>query len=175
MADLYMEVLEKDMSYGVQAAGLQGLFKVNPEAAMEKAKALESAESDDLLAGIGVMYASSGDASFLPFFEKNLGKVDNEAAAQFIGAYLGLAFQAGPDTLGDAINKTGAIAKDQSSSLWRRYSYTMALAEMRGMMQSEEMAENTELVALLPGLNEQLSEIKAAETNSQLKAMFMSL
>jgi len=172
LTTLFTEVLEKDKSPGVQAAGLQGLFQADPNTAMAKAKALENTDSDALMAGIGGMYAASGDASYLPFFEERLTKVDNQEAGQFVGAYLGLALQNGPEALTKAITNVGGVAKNQKSSLWQRYGYTMALAEMRGMATSEEAASQPGMADIATLVSGQIEAIKSAETNGQLKAVF---
>ncbi len=172
LVSLFTEVLDKDKSPGVQAAGLQGLFEADPVAAMAKAKTLENTKSDALMAGIGGMYAASGDAEFLPYFEERLTKVDNQEAGQFVGAYLGLAMQNGPEALTSAVKNIGTVAANQKSSLWQRYGYTMALAEMRGMATSEEGAKQPGMAAIATLIGEQINTIKNAETNSQLKAVF---
>lgn len=169
---LFAEVLEKDKSPSVQAAGLEGLFQSDPNTAMAKAKLMEDTDSDPLMAGIGNMYAASGDAQYLPFFKERLTKVDNQEAGQFVGAYLGLALQNGPESLTEAIKNVGGVAQNQKSSLWQRYGYTMALAEMGGMAKSEEGAKQPGMEAIATVVTEQIEAIKSAETNSQLKAVF---
>ncbi len=173
LAALYLEVLDKDQSYGVMTSGLQGLFKVNPTEAITRAKALETSPNDELLSGVASIYASTGDASYLPFFERTLSKVDNQAAGPFVGAYLGLALQNGPEVLAKAVKTVGEQAMDQSTSLWRRYGFTSALAELRQALVSEPSLSS------IPGMSdvanvitEEIEAIKAAETNAQLQGVF---
>jgi aminopeptidase N len=172
LVSLFSNVLENDKSPSVQAAALQGLFQADPTTALAKAKMLENTESDALIAGIGGMYAASGDAEYLPYFEDRLTKVDNQEAGEFVGAYLGLAFQNGPEALTKAVKNIGSVAANQKSSLWQRYGYTMALAELRGLTKSDEAAAQPGMDAIGTLLTEQINTIKSAETNSQLKMVF---
>ena len=172
LESFYADVIDNDLSYAVMTSGLQGLFKVNPSAAAERAKRLEDSDSEALLAGVASVYASSGDAGYLPFFERKIDAVDNEASAEFAGAYLGLAFQNGPEALDGAIDALGARAKDQSTSLWRRYAFASALAELRGAVRSDEMKDTPGLAAVGTKLDAELTAIKAAETNPQLQGVF---
>ena len=175
LADLYLHVLDNDQSSMVMATGLQGLFKVNPTGALERAKTFEDSDSETLLTGVAGLYAAAGETGRLSFFEKNLGKVDNRAAGEFAGAYLGLAFQDGPESLKEAISTLGTKAQDQSTSVWKRFGYTNALAELKQVATSEEAAAQPGMTAVATQLTTVIDAIKVAETNPQLKAMFSQM
>ena len=83
-----------------------------------------------------------------------------------------MAFQNGPEALTKAVKSIGSVAANQKSSLWQRYGYTMALAELRGLTKSDEAAAQPGMDAIGTLLTEQINTIKNAETNSQLKAVF---
>ena len=173
LAQLYLDALDTDPSELVMTTGLQGLFKVNPTAALERAEAMEDSESEGVIAGVAQVYASSGDAARLPFFERKLDVVDNRAAGEFAGAYLGLAMQNGPDVLAKAVKALGAKATDQDNSLWRRFGFTSALAELRGAISGNEaLASQPGMTDVVPVITEQIEAVKAAETNPQLRGVF---
>ena len=173
LAQLYIDALDQDASELVMTTGLQGLFKVNPTAAIERAAKLENSESEGLITGVGALYASTGDAKYLPFFERKLDAVDNRAAGEFAGAYLGLAFQNGPASLKSAIETIGNRAVDQETSLWRRFGFTSALAELRTMLSSNEaIGSQAGMAEVVAQIGQQIEAIKAAETNPQLKGVF---
>lgn len=173
LADLFQEVLDKDKSFGVQNSALQGLYATDPTAAIARAKTLENTESNDLLSGVAMIYAMTGDAAYLPFFESKLKKTDNEGAGEFAGAYLGLALQGGPSDLSKAVTTIGNQAKDQSTSPWRRYGFTSALAELRqALTMSDEFKGINGMDAVADLITTQINAVKTAETNPQLKAIF---
>ena len=174
LAALYAEVLDDERDYGVLASGLQGLFKVDPGAALEQAEKLRDDAPDQLLGGIAQVFASTGDAKYLPFFEERLGDVDGESTYAFAGSYLGLAAQTG--RLKEAVERVGGLARDQSSSPWLRFGYMRNLAELQRLIASPRGAALTggdETVADLVGA--QVDAIKAAETNPQLRDIFAQM
>ena len=83
-----------------------------------------------------------------------------------------MAFQQGPEAVARAADKLTAVATDQSTSLWRRYGYTSAMAELRAMAASEGMAEQPGAAEAAAALTQRIEAVKAAETNPQLKAVF---
>ena len=175
LEELYREVLSKDQSYGVMSSGLQGLFKVNPSAGAAAAAKLESSANDDLLVGVATIYATQGDQSKLGFFEEKLATVDNQQAGEFAGAYIGLAMQGGLASTQKAIDRLGELALDQKTSLYRRYSFTSALAELRSLADNPALKEDLDGVDIAPMITEKIEAIKAAETNPQLQAAFMGM
>ena len=171
---LYREVVDNERDYGVMASGLQGMFKVNPTEALAQAEKLQDDAPDALLSGIAQIFAGAGDEKYLPFFEENLANVDGESTYPFTGAYLGLAAQTG--NLKAAVERVGAMAQDQSTSLWMRFGVMRNLSELNqvlGTPQGSELAGGDETVA--PLVAEQVSAIKAAETNAQLQQIFAQM
>ncbi len=175
LEQLYREVLSEDQSYGVMSSGLQGLFKVNPTAGAEEAAKLESSESVDLLVGVASIYAAQGAQEKLGFFEEKLSEVDNQQAGEFAAAYIGLAIQGGPEATKSAIDRLATQAMDQQTSIYRRYSFTAALAELRSIATTpgvQQLLKGEDLSGLL---TEKINAIKAAETNPQLQGAFSGM
>lgn len=69
---IYADRLEKDQSYLVISTALKNLSKINPEKAMEKAKALENEKSSKMLAGVAQLYGAHGNKDKYAFFETAL-------------------------------------------------------------------------------------------------------
>lgn len=59
-----------EQSYAIVAAGLEGLVKANPEAAMKKAKNLENEEGKKIIFAIADLYANNGSDENAAFFTK---------------------------------------------------------------------------------------------------------
>ncbi len=173
VGDLYKEIIANEQSYGVLAASLPAYYKADSTAALAEAEKLEEVESDEVMAGIATIYAQNGNEKYNAFFERSLGKVDGQAAGQLAAAYLGSALKQGPENLTAAVETLGTMARDQSTSLWRRYGFTSALAELRGAVSSPQAPTGMDAVASV--ITEQIDAAKAAETNSQLKAAFSSM
>ena len=175
LAQFYMDILDVDDNYLVMTTGLQGLFKVNPTEALARAEKLEDSDSEALIGGVATVYATSGDPSKLAFFERKIDKIDNEMSGEFAGAYLGLAFQNGPESTAKAIEALGSRAANQKTSLWRRFGFARALGELKAVVTSEEIAEQPGMRDVAAALTSQLDKIKAAETNPQLQMIFSQM
>ena len=175
MGALYREVLSKDRSYGVKAAALQGLYQVDPVAGAAEAKKLESSDKEAVIVGLAKIYAGAGDAAYLPYFESKIRTIDNQSAGEFAGAYLGLALQGGAGAVERAVEQLSAVALDQKSSLWQRYSFTAALAELRGAANNPNLKAMLGGADITPMLTAKIDAIKAAETNPQLQGAFSAM
>lgn len=81
MNDLYTAALS-EKSYAVTGAGLSGLAKENPTLAMEKAKGLETENSDNIRFTIMDLYSNYGDDKNDAFF---LGQKDNFGGFEALG------------------------------------------------------------------------------------------
>ncbi|MCE3295305.1 MAG: Membrane alanyl aminopeptidase [Crocinitomicaceae bacterium] len=67
--DLCLDRLKNDRSYYVVGIALNEISKKNPAMALSEAKKLEKEQSTKIKSTIAQIYAGSGDASHLPFFE----------------------------------------------------------------------------------------------------------
>lgn len=72
MKELAIQVLESDSSYLVESEALFGLARFDSTMAMNKAKALENEDSQEMLSKIAVLYGRFGSEANYPFFEKTL-------------------------------------------------------------------------------------------------------
>ena len=124
---------------------------------------------------MAAIYAELGDRERLGFFERRLADVDNQQAGEFAGAYLGLAMKNGPEATRDAIERLAQSVLDEETSLWRRYSFTAALAELKTVAGQPAVRQLLGGEDLEPLLTEKISAIKAVETNPQLIGAFSAM
>lgn len=177
--DIAKKAIEQDSAYTVVAAGLQALVVLAPEEATTYAKKLEKEESSDILAAISSIYAESGDAAYLPFFVQNINRVDGYNALGFLESYQMLAAELDLDIAMDAMQNLKKVATE-NSSLWRRFGATRSLNQMRNYYNQiakmeEDEATQAALQQSVLAINQMIEDIKAVETNSQLKSLYNQL
>lgn len=153
--------------YPVVAAGLEVLNELDPSAAAKAAGKLETIENDAIRGALAGIYAVSGDVSKLPFFEKQIMEVDGYDAINLLDAYRGLLAKAGEEKILAGIGKMKALALNLSTSPWRRLAATKALNEWREEFKTTAEGEKVEM------LGDIITEIKDAETEPQLKQIYM--
>ena len=161
-------------AYPVVAVGLQALVATDPEAAAKASAALEEIDNDDITAALAGLYSESGDLSKLPYFESRLRKTDGFNAVGLYTAYQQLLAQGetAEQTAGVAAMK--AIALDQSQSPWRRLAATKAISDLRTTLSDQvgDVEAGEELNKLIMEMGTSLDEIRAAETNAELKNIY---
>ncbi|MCB9290372.1 MAG: alanyl aminopeptidase [Lewinellaceae bacterium] len=164
--------IQLDSAYNVMGAALQYLSVNDTEAALAYAQKLEEEDADDLLLAVGELYSGSGNPSYLPFFEKNLEKLNDFSSIYFFESYQSLAVEAGLPASRQAVERLKALALDEMKNPWLRYSATRALNEMRNTFaDSSEEAEHELSQAIL----EDIKEIKAFEKNAQLQLYYQQM
>ncbi|MGB1247834.1 MAG: M1 family metallopeptidase [Chitinophagales bacterium] len=73
-------------SYMVNAAGLEGLSYIDPEAALAKAEEWETIDNYDILDVVGYIYAEEGEADKQAYFT-NLVTTSNDVVDKYYGVY----------------------------------------------------------------------------------------
>jgi len=166
----------KDSSYTVISSALELLNTQDKAAALEAAKGLEKETNSDILGAVGAMYAESGDLKYLPFFERNMETVDGFGAISFFSGYGKLAASGPVATAGQVTAKLKAIAVNMKQSPWRRVAATRTLFEMKmayaEKSQEAGSAEKTALENLVNEIGKMVEDIKAVETEPQIKALY---
>lgn len=177
--ELAKEAISNDKAYPVISAALQALITLDETVALEYAEKLENEKSDDIKAAVSSIYANSGDAKYMPYFEKNFNDIDGFSAVSFIESYQQLAATADANTAITAMGKLKNMATDMSQSLWRRFGATRAIDAMRTLYQEQadnaEEAERATYTENISKLSAMLNEIVAKETDSQLKALYSQM
>jgi aminopeptidase N len=166
----YRRVLEKEPAYPVISAAMQALYKVDANAAMEVAKKFENDENDDLVNGVGAIYAENPKAEHLDFFERSLTKIDGMPSINFVGNYAKTLekLNTPDDVLIAKMAKLKEIGVNQTQSPWRRFACAKAISDMRKRFKGKPGSGYTDLLAML-------SEITAKESNEQLKMVFSQM
>lgn len=164
---LFQKNMGADQAYSVVSAAFSGLQKLDPAAAKEASKTLQSDESEAFTPVLAEMYADQPDRSNLPFFEQKLDKVDGFSAFPFFDNYQKFLIGLGDDALQTAATeKLKSISLNLQTSEWRRFGATKSIADMRNHFREKG---NTEKVTALEAI---LTEIKAKETDPTLKLYY---
>ncbi len=165
----FKSVLEKEQAYPVLASAMNALYKLEPTEGLALAKKMESETNDEILAGVGDIYSSNADATQIPFFEKNLDKVDGMSSIGFIGNYIKVLTKtnATDEQLVEKTKRLQTIALNQAQSPWKRFAATKAISDVRKKMGTANANYKT--------LTDALLEIKDKETNDQLKSVYENI
>ncbi|MBK9339149.1 MAG: DUF3458 domain-containing protein [Lewinellaceae bacterium] len=167
----YSPVFEKglgdDQPYSVLIASLVALSRANPEAALAAAKKLENNENQGVVLAVAELYAGSPEAGAFPWFVKQAGKMDNMAAFRYYELFAGYLLDLNdPAIVDEAVKGFQAVALNSKNSLWRRFSNTRAIAELRNFYR--EAADKSRADAL----NLILTDIREKETDQTLKTYY---
>ncbi|MCC6279138.1 MAG: DUF3458 domain-containing protein [Saprospiraceae bacterium] len=167
----YVPLLQKglgaDQAYSVVSAALSGLTKLDPQAAVAASKVLQNDDSDAIIPVLTELYGDNPDRANLPFFEQKIDKVDYAGAFSFFENYRKFLVGIGdPALIGSAIDRFKNIALDGTTSQWRRFGATKAIADIRNYFREKGEVDN---VTALRGI---LSEIKEKETDATLKLYY---
>ena len=164
-----INAMENDKSYRVNSAALKGLNRLDSAAAFKAAKNLEKTTNPDLLEGVSEMYAKTPVAENAGFFENNLSKVDGQPSIAFVGNYMQLISKTAPNA--DALVAKVDNLKSQAlkdSSPWRRFAIAKGISDLRKKYKGQAGSTFSDLTKMV-------SEIAKAETNEQLKTIFLNL
>lgn len=174
------KAIEQDSAYNVIGAALQALITLDSTQALQYAKKLEKDDSPSILTALSGLYAQSGDASYLPFFEKNFSRVQTYDAIGLIENYQVLAAKLDYLTAMAAMEKLQKIGLDPGQSQWHRFAAIRSINDMRNdYNQRAKEADNTaakqELQQKVTTLTTMMEAIKAAEKDPQLKSLYDQL
>ena len=163
--DVCKKVMDKEQSYTVISTALQAMNALDNAETILYIKKFENENNENIISALADIYAQNPQAVQLPFFEKNIKKINGQSAISFLNSYAALLAQIDevPMQLGaDELNRIGL----NDASLWRRYGATKGLVSMRDAFVA---AQNKVLVAKFTKV---INEIKAKENNEQLKAIY---
>lgn len=165
------KAIDTEKAYPVIAAALNTLIQLEPSSAVEYAAKLENEKSGAIINAVGSIYASNNNVAKKGFFEKNWTNLDGPLVMAFFNNYLSLAKMGNLAELTESANKLKGLATDMSQSPWRRFGITSGLNELREEYKAsaEPDAGNAERINLLTKV---IDEIKAKETNGQLKSIY---
>ena len=167
----YVPIFQKSMTgeqpYSVLGAALGALSKIDAVAAIAAAKNLENDDNESIVLTLAQLYAEHPSASMLPWFQKNAVKIDNMAAFGFYDAYSKcLTGLNDPAAIDQAVSGFKVVSYDGSTSLWRRFANTKAIADLRNhYLEAANKDKADELSKLL-------ADIREKETDPTLKLYY---
>lgn len=177
--ELAQKAIEKDQSYSVVAAALALINELQPELALEYAQKLENETIPEIVEMVGDIYIAGGNAENLPFFEKNIEKIDGFSVINFMDSYQALAVNVDLKTAAEVAGKLEKIAMDPSQSQFKRFGATRAIVQMkqfyREQMNTVGADEKAAIDAQIKSLDTQFQKIFADENDPQLKSLYQRL
>lgn len=175
-APVAKKAIENDPAYHVIGGALQALVTLDKSAAATMAQKLENEENSDILEAIGEIYVSTGDAKYLPFFEKSWSKMQGFGAIGFIENYAKLASSTDSETMLGSAQKLQNIAINMGKSPWVRFASMNGVntlhAELAMRIESAGGTDTTELEEIDNKIIQIIEDIKNAEENDRLKMMY---
>jgi hypothetical protein len=177
--DLAIKAIEKDSAYNVVAAGLQALIALDSVQALQYAQKLEKEDNPSIVAALAALYAQSGDAKYLPFFEKNFRKVQTYDAIGLVESYQVLASRLDFTAAMAAMEKLKQLGLDSTLSQWHRFAAIRSINDLRNdynqRAKEADASAKAGLEKQITTLTQMMDAIKAAENDPQLKALYDQL
>jgi aminopeptidase N len=166
---VFQKTLEdKKAAYSVIGAALNGMVKLDSEAATKAAQPLENEEAEGIVLALCELFANQPNMERVDWFNRKAEKMDFMGAFTFFEQYqkfvVGLKDNA---VLNNAVMswKANALTPDKNSE-WRRFASTKAIADTRNFLnesgQKDQAGELEKIIA----------EIKEKETDPTLKLYY---
>lgn len=176
-ANIAKNVIDSDQAFHVIAAGLKSLNELDATAALAYASKLETEENTEIKNAIAAVYASTGDAKYLQYFEKNIDQLSGFGLYEFIQSYSKLAAQTDSETMVKTAKKFKSFAMDSKKFFWFRYGAMDAINQLHVTLNEqidaeEDATKRSELKnkdGVILGI---ITQIKKAETNPQLMRIY---
>ena len=161
------QAIEKDRAYPVVSAGMVALTSLDQKLANEYAKKLETENDKNILMAVATVYGTNPQANKIDFFESNWKHMEGFQAISFFEEYSKVLQLADANTSQKSIGKLFNLASDLNISPWKRFSATKTLHELRQFYRSETSYDQQ-----IQDISELITQIKAKETNDQLKMIY---
>ncbi len=169
--DLAMELIEKDSSFWVISEALSIIKKNDNEKAIYYAEQLAKTYHKPLISKISEIYASTGEAKYLDFFENNINKVGIFGFFNFINQYSKLAkFVEDYDRLLKTVDVLKAVAMDGSNNYFKKYTATNFIKSLKNELKARQ--NDNELEPYITKMAMAIQEIVSNTTDERLKSSF---
>ena len=170
-------VIDTDRAYGVIGTALAALSKIDAKEAMVYASKLEGEKNSTILSAVGDIYANSGNAKHLPFFEKAIPEMSGFGIFSFFDKYAALLKTADSGTMDKSLAMMKGMAMNLDVWQWKRFCAAKTINEVRADMTakmdaSTDDAERTNLQNKITELGGMLAEIQKNETSERLINMY---
>jgi len=177
-ASTFKSILDKDTeAYQVMSSALEGLYAVNSQQGLIYAKKQESSEKSSIINSIGAIYALTGDAKYLPFFENKWNDIEGFGIFGFMTQYLNLLKTSTRSETAQAMGKMMTLSTNQNVSKWSRFASTQALFNYKKHLKEtvkdiEDEGEKEEVNGRISDIGSMIAKIKAQETDKQLQGFY---
>lgn len=171
--------IDNDQAYRVISAALNALNAFDSKEATQYASKLENSKSPSIINAVGDIYASNGNTSKLDFFRKHMSSVDGYAAVNYFENYFKLLTNADQAKVNENMLALREVGVNMGESPWRRFGAVKTMNDMRGtyLDRADNSSDETvkkELKDNAEAITRMISEVKAKETNQQLKRIYNS-
>lgn len=159
--------MQPDQPYSVWGASLNALSLLDPEAAVAAAKKVADDDNPGVVLAVAELYAANPTADVFTWFRQHAGKIDNMGAFKFYDLYTQyLTGLNDPALLEQVVDDCKAVALNTKTSLWRRFSNTKTIADLRNFYRGEANKEKVDALSAI------LTEIREKETDPTLKLYY---
>lgn len=178
--DLVKKLLKSEQSYPVLTAALFLLMEVDLPEAVKAAEQFQNEENNYILEAVELIFVESGDARYLPFFERNFKRFDGFGALAFIDSYQTLLLKNDLELVRPGTKKLEELAANQSVSYWLRLAGTKALNDIATELRSrsaeaDDPKEKKKLKELVESLLSSIQQIKEQEKDEKLIEIYKQL
>ncbi len=170
-------IIDTDRAYNVVGAALSSLNEIDDTEALTYASKLEKEDNSTILSAVGDIYAASGDAKHLSFFENAIPGMSGFGIFSFFEQYSSLLKNADAPTINKSMGMMKEMASNKDVWTWKRFCAAKTINDIRGSL-VERLGEETD-EAKRNSLQEQitsfagmLTDIQKTETNKRLLGMY---
>jgi aminopeptidase N len=169
--ELAHQLARNDASFWVISEALNIISRKDMENAVSVADALVKEYHRPLISELSEIYANSGDASYLDFFEDNIAEVGIFSFFNFINQYGKLAKQVEDyERLLETAEVLKSVAMDSSNNYFKKYSATNLIKGLIFELESREGAED--LQPYVTQMKRMVSTIVQNSNDKRLRSSF---
>lgn len=163
--------LERDSSFWVISEALSIVMKNDNTKAIEYADQLSRDYHKPLISKMAEIYANTGDASYLDFFEKNINEVNIYGFFNYINQFNKLVREVDDyDRLVKTAGVLRDLAKDNSNNYFKKYSAANFIRNMISDFRTRQ--DESELSSQIKSLEEMMQDIVSSSTDKRIKSSF---
>jgi len=170
------QVMKTEKAYPVLGTAVSALYDSNPEKALMYTEQLAKEDTDMLMSSVAAVYAKTGDAKYLPFFEDQLETVGLYSMFDFYGKYFGMLITQDANTMIAGADKLGNIAGTMSNNMYRKFVAMNTLSRVRDeLMTKQSAAPNDTMISEgITKIKTMMEDITSRETNEMLVERYKS-
>jgi aminopeptidase N len=167
LSPILNQVFESEQSYNVLATALMSLNKIDVPVALQKAKMLKEEKAPQIVGAVAQIFAQTGDAEYLPYFESKLNNISLYQVFNFYDQYFEILKDQPTEILNSSSAKLENIALNSVENIFYRFLSTTTLSKLKEYYSEADPAFSIKVGSLI-------ERIKAEETNEILKQRYSS-